>query len=132
MVFFLSALLLANASVTSNVISAVGDGGTTNTRIETTINGNTTTVESNQPGAIRVEKTDTSETITSDNPVTVTHNTDTGTPSGVSEKTRGATKAATVSGKNVAGNTQSSWISFLRTLWDRVKNMKIFRLLTGK
>jgi hypothetical protein len=125
-------LLLASAQTNISVTSQVGGNGTVTNHIETTVNGNTTTVESNQPGVIRVEKTDTSETITSDNPVTVTHSTDTVTRAPTNEKTREATKEATSAGKHISAPTYSYWTSLLRSLWDRVKNILSFGLLTRK
>jgi len=99
MLFFLSVALLANVSASSY------------TKIQTTVNGNTTTVESNEPGAIRVEKTDTTESIMSDNPVTVTYSSDS---------------------SNQAPLTQNppNWISLLRSLWDRIKTLMRFDILT--
>jgi hypothetical protein len=117
------ALLLTSAQTNISVTSNVGGGGSTNTTIETTVNGNTTTVESNQPGSIKVEKTDTSENITSDNPVTVTHAGATVTPAPTGEEIPAATKEATLSGKRAITPSYNYWITLVRNLWDRVKNI---------
>lgn len=113
--------MLGSAMVTTNATTIVEGNASAYSRIQTTINGDTTTVESHQPGAIRVQKSDTSETIESDIPVAVTHNSDSG-------------KLATRTPTMTAPRPQNppNWISLLRTLWDRVKELIWFDRLTEK
>jgi len=127
--FLILSVYLATATVHSTVTATGGDGNTY-MYSQTTVNGNTTTVESNSPGTIHVEKTDSGETITSDNPVTVTHSTDTGKPPTptviVREETRIATKTAQLP-KN-----HPNVMALLRNLWDRAISKLLGDLLTRK
>ncbi|KKW11279.1 MAG: hypothetical protein UY49_C0005G0009 [Microgenomates group bacterium GW2011_GWC1_49_7] len=118
MFFILSAVLLANATAT------------TYTKIQTTVNGNTTTVESNQPGTVRVQKSDTTETIEADTPVTVTRSVQIENSQESSPVARDGTPSSTVNGPEPAPARR--WMSLLRTLWDRVKKLIWFDRLTEK
>lgn len=101
-------MLLASAKANVNVTTDVGGSGSVESHIETSVNGNTTSVESTLPGTIRVEKTDTGETI----------------------KTLEATPSYVVTSINT--KTLPNWISLLYSLWDRVKKLIRFERLTEK
>lgn len=122
MFLILSAFLFANA--TSSVTTAGGTAAV-HTFIQTTVNGKTTTVESNQPGTVSVVKTDEGEQITAEPPVTITHSQTTIEPTPEFHKTTEASHGPALQNRNY-------WTSLLRSLWDRVKHMISFGILTRK
>lgn len=134
MFLFISALVLANATVVSHSTVNIEGEGSSHTFIQTTVNGNTTTVESNEPGSVSVEKTDSSENITSDVPVTVTHNPSSATTTEAATPEPEISVITTQSAhiKNVMIPPRHTWVAFLHTLWDRVKSILSFGILTGK
>jgi hypothetical protein len=130
MYFFLYAYFLANASVSTHTTTRIQGEGSTYTYVESTINGNSTTVESNNPGEIRVKKTDTEETIISDKPVSVTHSNDAGTtptPTITTDKIR---QKSTLTTQEIMN--PPNWITFIRSLWDHIKSAVFFGVLTKK
>jgi hypothetical protein len=130
MFFIISAALLASVHATSYTSTSVEGQGSTTSFVQTTVNGNTTTIESDKPGEIKVEKSDTGETITSDNPVTVTHTTETDKPPTPTIKVDTETQNSIDTTLEI--NNHPNWLAQIRSLWDRVKNIKIFDILTRK
>jgi hypothetical protein len=130
MFLIFSAILLANASTTVHSSTQISGEGNTYTHIQTTVNGNTTTVDSTNPGKITVEKTDSGESISSDNPVNVTHASATPTPTKTTEDIHDSVQIPAKNFQQI--NNHPDLITFLRTLWDRVKNTIVFDILTRK
>lgn len=105
-------VLLASATTNTTVTTQVtGDNASVRTVVKSTVNGNTTIVQSDKPGTIHVEKTDESEIIE--------------TPQSTIWPTR-------VVGLNPQESTQPAqlktslshyWITLLRSLWDRFKKL---------
>jgi len=114
---------------TSSTISTTTQGSSSvSTYIQTTVNGSTTIVTSNEPGTIQVHKTDTTQSISSDVPVTVTENPP--VPAGQSPL-GGATPTIKLK-KLISPAHNNPFVSLLRNLWDRMKKLIWFDRLTQK
>lgn len=123
---FAASIVLASTAYSSSMVTTNIQGpGMVQSSVQTTVNGNTTKVESDNPGTVHVEKTDAGETVTSNSPVTVTHSTTTVTPR-VTPVISPTIKLPSRPPVHPVAK-KSFWApfisSFLHSLWDRLNRL---------